>query len=674
MDGQTLRGYLERAAAAREVELSTLLGLACRELCEALGATDATALLLDPTRTRLEVAAEHLSPGRRSVLGVALPVPQGSEVAQDVSRLLDPFLIADARDGSDPRVRHAKALLEKLGTASLAGFPLVVDGETAGLLGAHYAAPAPGLDVLREGVWVARDVERELSRIRRGDTRRRLQAAIEQTPESVVITDEAGRILYVNAAFERITGYSRAEALGQNPRILKSGLHDAAFYAELWATLARGEVWRGRLSNRRRDGALFAEDAVIAPVRGEAGTVVEYIAVKRDVTAELEVEERLAQAHRMEGLGRLAGAVAQEFNNALAAMAAHVDLALLELPEGHRAREDVGALKELVRGAGLLSRQLLSFAQHGAATPKGVDLAATVGELSRMVRPLLGQGVTLELQLGELPPARVAPGTLEQVLLALLLNARDAMPSGGTVTVRTEAVELGAEEARAERVAPGLWASVSVADSGPGAGAGLDRRVFEPFFAARPPGRADLALAAAFGQVRKGGGVVRAASEAARSTVTLLLPLEPPSSARPAGPPAELEPLPGGTETVLLVDDEAVVRGALRRVLKSCGYRVLEAKDAAEALALREGDGREAPLVVTDVVMPGPSGVELAARLLAGGAKVKVVLMSGFGNEHPTEEMLRDPRVRFLQKPFNASVLAKAVRELLDGPAGPGKE
>ncbi|HEY3445411.1 MAG TPA: PAS domain S-box protein [Myxococcales bacterium] len=677
------------------MELTTLLEVACHELCEVLGAPDAAALLLDDARTRLSVVAEHLSPGARSLQGESVAAGAGGPLAVELAALRDPFLIPDASDASDVRVRGARALLERLGNSSIAAFPLLVNGETAGVLSAHFAPPGPpSLDALHQGVWVARDVERELSRIRLGATRRRLLAAIDQTPESVVITGRDGRIVYVNAAFERITGYPRALALGENPRVLKSGRHDAAFYEEMWATLTRGEVWRGRLVNRRRDGSLFTEDAVIAPVRDEAGTLVEYIAVKRDVTAELEVEERLVQAHQLEGMGRLAGAVAGEFNNTLAAMAAHVDLALLELPAGHRAREDVAALQELVRGAGLLSRQLLSWAGRSASEPRNVDLGACLRELSGMARPLLGQSVTLALSLaGEMAPVRVAPGALEQVLLALVLNARDAMPAGGTVTVRTAVSEVGAAEARAEGIAPGRWAAVSVSDTGVGTGGEVQRRVFEPFFAARPPGRASgLALAASFGVVRKAGGAVRIASEKGQgTTVTVLLPFESPAAAPASGARGlpELEQLPGGTETVLLVDDEAVVRGALRRVLKSCGYRVLEAKNVDEALlALREaqagngggaghgdgGGGGEVPLVITDVMMPGPSGVQLASRLLAGSAPVKVILMSGFGNEQPSEEMLRDVRVKFLQKPFNASVLAKTVRELLDGPAGRGSD
>ncbi|MGC4116197.1 MAG: PAS domain S-box protein [Myxococcales bacterium] len=415
-----------------------LLEAACQELRDPLGASTAAALWLGPDGTVLAVVARAGAEARPP--GPEVSAAPGSPLWSALRARRHPFRVTLPPGPSRPLSQAVLQLLEGEPHGERVAFPLIAHGQPVGLL---VVGSAPGsalpAETLLAGEAVCAEVEEELARILPSGVRR-AEAAFEQLPESVLVTDREGRIVFVNGAFEKSTGYSRAEVLGQNPRLLKSGHQERAFYRELWAALRRGEVWHGRFVDRRRDGTLFVQDALIAPVRDERGRVQELVSVARDVSQELE-------------------------------------------------------------GTGLL------------------------------------------------------------------------------------------------------------ADAG-----------------------------------RKAEGF-------------------------------ELPPLPSGGEAVLLVDDEPVVRSALHRVLRNCGYRVLDAGSVPEALEVLEAEAAKAPvpMVVSDVMMPGESGVQLAARLLDDERSVRVVLMSGVESEQPPERMLRDPRVVFLQKPFSASVLARTVRELLDGPPGCGR-
>ena len=267
----------------------------------------------------------------------------------------------------------------------------------------------------------------------------RLMTAIEQTPESVVITDTEGRVLYVNPVFEQVTGYSRAEVIGQNPRLLKSNRQDSAFYRELWAKISAGEVWRGRFINKKKDGTLFTEDAVIAPVRDEKGAVTNYIAIKRDISHELELEGQYRQTQKIDSIGRLAGGVAHDFNNILAVICGHTDLALAQLSPDAPLRSNLECIQESAERAANLTRQLLAFARRQVIEPRRINLNELIVNLNKMLRRLIGEDIKLVTQTAsDLGQIKADPGQIEQVLLNLVVNARDAMPDGGTLTIRTD--------------------------------------------------------------------------------------------------------------------------------------------------------------------------------------------------------------------------------------------
>ena len=271
----------------------------------------------------------------------------------------------------------------------------------------------------------------------------RLMTAIEQTPESIVITDAKGCILYVNPVFEQVTGYSRAEAVGQNPRLLKSDKQDETFYRELWARISAGEVWRGRFINKKKNGALFTEDAVIAPVRDEMGAVTNYIAIKRDITHELELEEQYRQTQKIDSIGRLAGGVAHDFNNILAVICGHTDLALMQLSPDAPLRSNLECIQESAERAANLTRQLLAFARRQVIEPRPINLNELIVNLNKMLHRLIGEDIRLVTQTTpDLGQIKADPGQIEQVLLNLVVNARDAMPEGGTLNIHTDNVTL----------------------------------------------------------------------------------------------------------------------------------------------------------------------------------------------------------------------------------------
>jgi PAS domain S-box-containing protein len=261
---------------------------------------------------------------------------------------------------------------------------------------------------------------------------REYERVVEQAAESIIITNPQGAIIYVNPAFERISGYSRAEAIGRNPRILKSGHQDAAFYRRMWDTLARGEVWKGRMVNRRKDGTLFQEDATIGPVRDASGRLVYYVAVKRDVTNEMRLERQFIQSQKMEAIGRLAGGVAHDFNNLLGVIMGYGEIVRRKMRDDDPLKAKVEQILKAAERAGGLTRQLLAFSRQQVLQPRIVDLNSLVSDMEKMLRRLIGEDIELltvfDAALGQV---RADPSQLEQVVLNLVVNARDAMPGGG---------------------------------------------------------------------------------------------------------------------------------------------------------------------------------------------------------------------------------------------------
>jgi PAS domain S-box-containing protein len=501
--------------------------------------------------------------------------------------------------------------------------------------------------------------------------RRLLSAAIEQAGESIVITDKNGVILYTNPAFTRATGYSREESYGKTPAVLKSGRQDAAFYKNLWETLDRGETWEGRFVNRSKDGRLFEEDATIAPVRDQEGAVTHYIAVKRDVSAVKSLEDQLFHSQKMEAIGRLAGGIAHDFNNILTTINGYAEMLADASPPDSQASGDLAEILGAGRRAALLTRQLLTFSRRAPADPVVLDLRASIRGTEKILRRTLGEDVRLSLDLPGKPLwVKSDPGQLDQVLMNLAVNARDAMPRGGTLAVRAHAALLESDEVHSLEVIPaGRYAVLVVADGGEGMDAAILSRIFEPFFTTKEKGKGTgLGLATVFGIVKQNKGHISVESvPGGGATFTIHLPLVPaPADLPSAGPPSPAS-TPRGDETVLVVEDQAEVLRLVSRALTPQGYRVLSCGSANEALEMAHAFEGPIHLLLTDVVMPGMGGAELAVKLRRARPETRVLYMSGYTDGRLDGLGEAGQKADLLLKPFTAEQVCRRVRGAIDG-------
>ena len=496
---------------------------------------------------------------------------------------------------------------------------------------------------------------------------RLLESALKATANAVVITDTAGTIEWVNPAFEAVTGYAFAEAVGHNPRdLVRSGHHDVAFYRAMWETLTSGLVWEGELTNRRKDGSLYVEEQTITPVRDGAGRITHYIGVKRDLTEQKRLQQQLQQAQKMEVVGRLAGGVAHDFNNLLTIINGTTELMLLDQPDTSPMKEELQDVLEAGERASRLTRQLLAFSRTQVITPSHVDLAEQVKGSAKMLGRLIGEDIHLQMEIDpSVGTTLIDPSQAEQVLLNLAVNARDAMPEGGTLTISVGRTVVDRTTGTTHGLlSPGPYISLQVRDTGVGMAPDLLDRLFEPFFTTKHPGKGTgLGLATVAGIVDHCHGAIRVESApGAGSTFTVLLPASDGAPAIPVDP-AHLEH--HGTETILVAEDEAALRSIAERILRRAGYDVITAASGPEALALAEQHPGPIHLLLSDVVMPDMSGLDLAERLTRTAPQLRVVLMSGYTNDPRLQAVGSSAICHFLPKPFTATELLRRVRTAL---------
>jgi signal transduction histidine kinase/ActR/RegA family two-component response regulator len=401
---------------------------------------------------------------------------------------------------------------------------------------------------------------------------------------------------------------------------------------------------------------------------GQGGQPRRLIGVTQDTTERRRVANQLIQSQKMEAIGNLAGGIAHDFNNLLTGIIGYLTFAQRRLPQGTPVRADIDEVERAARRAAALTSQLLSYARRQMVVPTLVDLNASVGAMEPMLRRLLGEDVEVVTDLdATLWPVRVDAGQLEQVILNLAANARDAMPDGGTLRVRTRNVVLRSEDARSQpELKPGEYAALSVADTGIGMTAEVKSRIFEPFFTTKALGAGTgLGLAMCYGIAKQADGHIMVETEVGKgSELTLLLPRV--AAELPIVAERNAADLPRGTETILVAEDDAVVRLLAVRTLKEAGYQVLEAETAAAATELATRHSGPIDLLLTDVVMPGGSGRDLADTLLGRRPDLRVIFMSGYTADVILRRGVVAEAVRFLPKPFSPLALAHAVRRALD--------
>ena len=513
--------------------------------------------------------------------------------------------------------------------------------------------------------------DREASEGRRAENEREvLIRALEHAAEIVMITDTRGAIQYVNPAFETVTGYTRQEAIGNTPRMLKSGMQDESFYAELWTTLLAGRIWRGRLVNRKKDGTRYIEDASISPVRDQHGVVTSFVAVKRDISREIALEAQLQQAQRMEGIGRLAGGVAHDFNNALTVILTCASLALDQRGATHPSRTDLLEIEKAGSHAASLTRQLLAFSRRQVLQPEPLDLNHVLGDVEIMLRRIIGEDIALaRIGAPGLWVVKADRGQIEQVIMNLAVNARDAMPAGGHLTVEASNVVLDQAWVRTHPGVPqGECVRVAVSDDGTGMDEATQQRIFEPFFTTKSAGKGTgLGLSTVYGIIRQsGGGVVVTSAPGRGTTFELFLPRATSTAASVVRSPAAATK--GGVETVLLVEDDSAVRLVIRRMLESVGYTVLPAGNADEGLRIAERHTADIDLLLTDVVMPGMGGRVLAEHVTSLRPKTRVLYMTGYTDDAVLHHGVLGAHTQLISKPLTHAQLLKKLREVLDAP------
>ncbi|HMK34750.1 MAG TPA: PAS domain S-box protein [Desulfomonilaceae bacterium] len=530
----------------------------------------------------------------------------------------------------------------------------------------HACQPVRGQDGQPLG---RRACNRDITDRKRSElAQRRLATAVEQAVEAIVITDTQANIQYVNPAFERITGYSREEILGEKPTLLTSEDYDSDFTQGVQDTLSSGKSWAGRLVKRRKDGSHYEEDVTISPVRDSSGTVINFVAVKRDVSHEVQLQRQLLQAQKMEAIGTLAGGIAHDFNNILQVALGYSELLLIGKSGKDPDYADLQKIQHSARSGADLVRSLLTFSRKVEPKLVPMSLNRQVLNVEKLLRRTIPKMIDIRLELAkDLKRTNADTAQIEQVIMNLAVNARDAMGERGSLTIRTEGATVDAQYCRLHVDAvPGDYVVLSVSDTGHG----MDRQtllhIFEPFYTTKELGRGTgLGLAMVYGIVKQHGGHLTCYSEVEKGTTfKVYLPVFVTESEVVPDPTVEIPA--EGNETVLLVDDEDPVRELGERILTKNGYDVLTATNGVEALELYLAQREKIDLIILDLIMPAMGGKDCLKELLKIDPHVKVIVASGFAADTSAGECIDDGAKGFVAKPFRFKELLNQVRKALD--------
>lgn len=503
----------------------------------------------------------------------------------------------------------------------------------------------------------------------------RLGAAIEQAGECIILTDPQGIIQYVNPAFERCTGYSREEARGSDISMLDAGDQEDSFRRLVLEELRRGNLWSGRFVNRRKDGSLYENEATVTPVYDSEGELISFVSVQRDVTDQVNLENQLRQSQKMEAVGQLAGGVAHDFNNILQAIFGSSDLALMETPADWTAREDVeDIIRSAERGTELV-RQLLAFSRKETFEPTRIDLNVLIRDMTKMLKRLLGEEYQIVfLEENGLPPLVGDRGQIEQVILNLVLNARDAMPGGGRITIQSAKTTppQGVQYYPAEPMRRN-YIRMSIADDGKGIPHEIQDRIFEPFFTTKEVGKGTgLGLSIVFGILKQHGAGLHFETRLQRGTrFDLYFPITAEAASAEGAEGSEggaenrFTGRTGGEETILVAEDDDRIREVTAAMLRNAGYRVIETHDGDSAERAFRSHVSEVALALLDVRMPNGSGREVYEAIRAAKPKLPVIFATGYSADAIDDCLVSDPQASLLRKPFRESELLAKVGEAI---------
>ncbi len=569
-------------------------------------------------------------------------------------------------------------LLTQLGVESYLGMPLRAStGELLGHLAAMDDKPIANTQFAQDllAIFCTRAAT-ELERQSAEQTLARLATIVEQAAEDIVITDNDGRITYVNPAFERTLGYTRAEVEGRNARsVLLNGEQDSKAYWRSQKIIVSGGTWTGRITNRRKDGKLVDEDVTVSSIRDPNGKRIGYVAIMRDITDHLKLEAQLRQAQKMEAIGTLAGGIAHDFNNILAAISGNLDLATQDAPDTIPAlRESLEEATKATERATDLVRQILAFSRHAQPERKIVCLNPLIKEVSKLLRASIPATIEIKMDLAPDPiEVRADVTQVHQILMNLCTNAYHAMRDrGGVLTIELAREEQGTDASPGNE--PDPCARLTVSDTGVGMDEDIMSRIFDPFFTTKTHGEGTgLGLSVVHGIVESHGGSIRVSSKVGKgSTFDVFLPLrrgEQPENGDSTLPIS----VTGHGERILLVDDDEAVLESTQRRLTRLGYRVLTSGDARHAL-VRFSEGPEVfDLVITDQTMPHLTGLDMAAEMLRLRPSCPIILCTGYG-EWITRARAREKGIsELLRKPIKTHTLAKAIDFALGARRAPNR-
>ena len=509
----------------------------------------------------------------------------------------------------------------------------------------------------------------DITERKRAEEQMNLQiSALAAAANAIVVTNRDGKIEWVNPAFTKLTGYSAEEAIGGNPRMLKSGEHPPAFYGTLWATVLTGNVWHGELVNKRKDGRLYTEEMTITPVQGADGQIAHFVAIKQDITERRQLEKRMLQAQKMEAIGQLAGGIAHDFNNMLAALFGYAHLLQQDTVGNPLAQESVTEILVAANRAKELVQQILSFSRQREQRPQIIKLDTIVKEALKFLRASLPAHIKIEKELAAETPAVLAdPTQIYQVTMNLATNALHAMGEApGRLLIRLDPVQPDEKLIQTHpELKPILYARLTVADTGQGMDAKTLERIFEPFFTTKPVGKGTgLGLAVVHGIVEAHNGLITVDSQVGQGTTfTLYFPAQAQAATLSA---TDISSVPHGHgQKILAVDDEPALTSVLQKMLHRLDYQVTTSNQAAEAIRLLREQPEQFDLVITDLTMPEMSGLEVAKQIRAIRPGLPVILVSGYSVSVDAERLREAGICERLDKPVSPGLLAEVLARVL---------
>ncbi len=519
------------------------------------------------------------------------------------------------------------------------------------------------------GDWLIGGITIDINeQIRGKEERQRLIAAIEQTGESLVITSPNGTIEYVNPAFEAITGYTRQEIAGRNPRILRSGYHDDSVYKVLWDTIHSGKRWTGRLVNRRKDGTSYTSEYAITPVKNSDGDILNFIWISRDVTGEIALEKRIARAQKMESIGNLASGIAHDFNNILFPILGLAEMLLEDLPAGSMEHENVEEIHKAGKRGRDLVKQILSFGRKGEQKKIPFRIQQVLRDVLKLSRATIPANIEMNQDIQTACGKVLAdPTQLHQITMNLITNALHAVEEkGGKIFVGLAETVMSRDDSLTFSMPPGKYAMLTVSDTGCGMTPEVMEKIFEPYFTTKGQGKGTgLGLAVVYGIVREHRGEIRVRSEAGKGTTfDIYLPVVADNDASSL---VEKEPhIATGNERVLVVDDEAAVLRMVRQVLERLGYRVTAHLRSIDALDAFRANPDGFDLVITDMTMPIMTGERLAEEMMRIEPDIPIIICTGFSERINREKAEAIGVKGLLMKPISKFDIGKMVRSVLD--------